>query len=180
MLAVEKDIVVNAIGIIAVDKKIVIEDLNAGIKNFIENNKAVYLAKFYLCETRIASMIKRLVFSPGSMRSIDTDNAVAWVQKQLSIKLAEKQIKAVASSHQNKMMIITGGPGGYIRCSRLVSWNFFGIGGFCGMYLGARCQKYVSVHIIKLIGGASGSLSRALEELNSRNKLTVCVWRRDY
>ncbi len=27
----------------------------------------------------------------------------------------------------------------------------FGIGGFWGMYLGARCQKYVSVHIIKLI-----------------------------
>jgi len=27
----------------------------------------------------------------------------------------------------------------------------FGIGGFCGMYLGARCQKYVPVHIIKLI-----------------------------
>jgi uncharacterized membrane protein YfcA len=27
----------------------------------------------------------------------------------------------------------------------------FGIGGFFGMYLGARCQKYVPVHIIKLI-----------------------------
>jgi len=27
----------------------------------------------------------------------------------------------------------------------------FGIGGFCGMYLGARCQKYIPVHIIKLI-----------------------------
>jgi uncharacterized protein len=27
----------------------------------------------------------------------------------------------------------------------------FGVGGFCGMYLGARCQKYVPVHIIKWI-----------------------------
>ena len=27
----------------------------------------------------------------------------------------------------------------------------FGIGGFCGMYLGARCQKYMPVHIIKWI-----------------------------
>lgn len=27
----------------------------------------------------------------------------------------------------------------------------FGIGGFCGMYLGARCQKYVPARIIKLI-----------------------------
>lgn len=27
----------------------------------------------------------------------------------------------------------------------------FGIGGFCGMYLGARCQKYVPGHIIKFM-----------------------------
>jgi uncharacterized membrane protein YfcA len=27
----------------------------------------------------------------------------------------------------------------------------FGIGGFCGMYLGARCQRYVPAHIIKMI-----------------------------
>lgn len=27
----------------------------------------------------------------------------------------------------------------------------FGIGGFCGMYLGARCQKYVPSRVIKLI-----------------------------
>ena len=27
----------------------------------------------------------------------------------------------------------------------------FGIGGFCGMYLGARCQKYIPAHIIKMI-----------------------------
>jgi len=27
----------------------------------------------------------------------------------------------------------------------------FGIGGFCGMYLGARCQRYVPVQGIKLI-----------------------------
>ncbi|MFC1867251.1 sulfite exporter TauE/SafE family protein [Thermodesulfobacteriota bacterium] len=29
--------------------------------------------------------------------------------------------------------------------------SLFGIGGFCGMYLGAKCQKYVPAHIIKLI-----------------------------
>ena len=27
----------------------------------------------------------------------------------------------------------------------------FGIGGFFGMYLGAKCQKYIPAHIIKLI-----------------------------
>ncbi|WDN89060.1 exodeoxyribonuclease V alpha subunit [Desulfosarcina sp. BuS5] len=111
ILTVERDVVVDAIAAIAVNKKIVIEDLNSGIEKFAVNNKAVYLAKFYLCETRIAGMIKRLVFSPGCMRSIDIDSAVAWVQEQLSIQLAEKQIEAVAGSCENKMMIITGGPG---------------------------------------------------------------------
>ena len=111
ILTVERDVVVDAIAVIAVNKKIVIEDLNSGIEKFAVNNKAVYLAKFYLCETRIAGMIKRLVFSPGCMRSIDIDSAVAWVQEQLSIQLAEKQIEAVAGSCENKMMIITGGPG---------------------------------------------------------------------
>ena len=27
----------------------------------------------------------------------------------------------------------------------------FGVGGFCGIYLGARCQKYVPVRVIKVI-----------------------------
>jgi exodeoxyribonuclease V alpha subunit len=111
ILAVERDVVVNAIAVIAVDKKIVIEDLNSGIEKFAVNNKAVYLAKYYLCETRIAGMIKRLVVSNSCIRSIDIDNAVVWVQEQLSMHLAEKQIEAVAASYQNKMMVITGGPG---------------------------------------------------------------------
>jgi exodeoxyribonuclease V alpha subunit len=111
ILTVERDIVVEALGVIAVNKKIVIQDLNPCIEKFAANNKAVYLAKFYLCETRIAAMLKRLVFSPGCLRTIDIDGAVKWVQKQLSIQLADKQIEAIAASHQHKMMIITGGPG---------------------------------------------------------------------
>ncbi|MBL0731800.1 MAG: ATP-dependent RecD-like DNA helicase [Desulfosarcina sp.] len=111
ILAVERDVVVDTIALIAIKKKIVIEDLNSGVEQFAVNNKAVYLAKFYLCETRIAGMIERLVFSPGYMRSIDIDTAVTWVQKQLSMHLAEKQVKAVAGSYRDKMMIITGGPG---------------------------------------------------------------------
>jgi len=31
----------------------------------------------------------------------------------------------------------------------------FGVGGFCGMYLGARCQKHVPVRVIKSILSAS-------------------------
>ncbi len=44
--------------------------------------------------------------------------------------------------------------GFYPEISIAPDWQLgilFGLGGFCGMYLGARCQKYVPAHIIKLI-----------------------------
>ncbi len=42
----------------------------------------------------------------------------------------------------------------YTTVSVSPDWSLgflFGIGGFCGMYLGARCQKYVPAYIIKCI-----------------------------
>lgn len=44
--------------------------------------------------------------------------------------------------------------GFYPEMSVAPDWQLgilFGLGGFCGMYIGARCQKYVPAHIIKLI-----------------------------
>ncbi|MBW1852751.1 MAG: Flp pilus assembly complex ATPase component TadA, partial [Deltaproteobacteria bacterium] len=40
-----------------------------------------------------------------------TKKAVEWIQKQLSMTLAEKQIEAVKCAANNKVMVITGGPG---------------------------------------------------------------------
>jgi exodeoxyribonuclease V alpha subunit len=42
---------------------------------------------------------------------MDTRRAIAWVQNMLDITLAEAQISAVKSALENKIMIITGGPG---------------------------------------------------------------------
>ena len=111
ILGVERGVVVKALGILAVDKKIVFEDLNNSIEEFKENNKAVYLAKFHLCETNISDRLKALALSPKSIRNIDMDKAIEWVQKQLSITLAKNQVSAVRSSLKKKVMVITGGPG---------------------------------------------------------------------
>jgi len=111
ILQVDREVVVKALGSIAVDKKIIIEDMNDKIEEFRENNKAVYLEKYYVCETRIAFRLKTLIGSPKSFRNIDLDQAVEWVQKQLSITLAEKQLEALRCSVENKVVVITGGPG---------------------------------------------------------------------
>lgn len=111
ILGVDREPVVQALGHLAVDQKIVIEDINETLDVFKENHKAVYLARFHLCETGIARRLKALVTGTKFLRDIDTNKAIDWVQGQLSITLAENQIKAIVWAVKNKVMVITGGPG---------------------------------------------------------------------
>ncbi|MBW1861666.1 MAG: ATP-dependent RecD-like DNA helicase, partial [Deltaproteobacteria bacterium] len=111
ILQVDREVIVKAFGTISVDRRIVIEDLNDKIEEFRENNKAVYLAKFHVSETGVAGRMKILINAPKSIREIDSDKAAEWVQRQLSITLAKKQIKAVKGAIENKVIVITGGPG---------------------------------------------------------------------
>ena len=91
------------------DKKIVIEDLQE--KESKSDDQAVYLAKFHLSETNIAARLKALINAPKSIRPIDPDKALQWVQKQLDITLAPKQVEAVKRAVTDKVLVITGGPG---------------------------------------------------------------------
>jgi exodeoxyribonuclease V alpha subunit len=111
ILDVERDVVKEAFGNIALKKKIVIEDLNQDLQEFRSNNKAVYLAKYHLCETGIAEKFKGLVNVPKSIKEIDPHKALNWVQTKLSITLAEKQIEAIKHAIKHKVTVITGGPG---------------------------------------------------------------------
>ncbi len=111
VLGVEPGSIVQAIGSLHADRQVIIADLNENIENFIENNKAVYLARFHQCETGIANRLKALLATPKSIRAIDSTRAIQWVQQQLSFKPAELQKDAVRYALENKVMVITGGPG---------------------------------------------------------------------
>jgi len=111
MLDVEKDVVLEALGRLAMDKRIIIEDINESIDEFKANNKGVYLARFHLCETSIAHRLKTLSNAPKSVRNLTGENALRWVQGQLDITLAENQARAIRCALENKIMVITGGPG---------------------------------------------------------------------
>jgi len=111
ILGVDRENVVEALGTLTLDKKIILEDLNESIDAFKENNKGVYLAKFHLCETSISARLKTLLTAPKSIRPVNVERAVEWVQEQLDIRLAENQTKAIRCALENKIMVITGGPG---------------------------------------------------------------------
>ena len=108
VLNLERDVIVKAFGKIASEKKIVIEDINA---EEIKENKAVYLTEFYISEAGISNSLKKLLNVKKTLRSFDIEKALEWVQKELGIILAENQIKAVKESINQKVMVITGGPG---------------------------------------------------------------------
>lgn len=73
--------------------------------------QAVYLAGFYLAETKAAERLRALMAGQRRLPLVDPDQALAWVQRQLQLALAPQQAEAVRSSLQHPVMIITGGPG---------------------------------------------------------------------
>ena len=109
ILEVDQEILSRALTSLNADKKIVIDDLQE--KESKADYQAVYLAKFHLSETNIAARLKALTNAPKSIRPIDPDKALKWVQKQLEITLASKQIDAVRRAVTDKVLVITGGPG---------------------------------------------------------------------
>jgi exodeoxyribonuclease V alpha subunit len=111
ILGVAPEPIVRAIGRLNTDRQIIIEDINEGIENFEPNNKAVYLTRFYQCETGISNRLKALLSIPKLIREVDSTRAIQWVQQQLSFDLAQNQVAAIQCALENKVMVITGGPG---------------------------------------------------------------------
>jgi exodeoxyribonuclease V alpha subunit len=111
VLGVSGEVIVKALAAVEESNLIVIEDLKEDMEDFTEGRRAVYLAKFYLSETSIATRLKTLVTARECIRRIEADEAIEWVQRQLAITLARKQVEAIRCALENKAMVITGGPG---------------------------------------------------------------------
>lgn len=108
ILEIDQVIIQNAIEHLLSEKKLVMETLGA---NMFENTKAVYLSRFYMAETEISEKLDRLLKYPKTIKLADIETAFKNIQDSIQITLSEEQIRAVQSSIENKMLIITGGPG---------------------------------------------------------------------
>lgn len=62
-------------------------------------------------EMSIVDEIGRLINSPCFLRSVDSEKAIDWAQEKLNIEFASEQKWAIEKSMQDKIHIITGGPG---------------------------------------------------------------------
>ncbi len=111
ILEVDLSLVLKAITDSFLADRIVIEDINEDIHRFEEERKLVFLKKYYVCETGITKNFQRIKKSPKSVRKIDSAKAYEWIKGQINIELATQQEQAVKKALEEKILIITGGPG---------------------------------------------------------------------
>jgi exodeoxyribonuclease V alpha subunit len=111
VLRVDTSLVDKAIKLLVESKKIKIEYVDKSVNNSTTINKAVYLSKFYICETQIAHRLKYLISLPRSLKTVNVEKALDWVQKKLFIRLADDQLEAIRKALTHKALVLTGGPG---------------------------------------------------------------------
>ena len=77
----------------------------------IDGTAHVYPAHLFSAEKELASGLLRLLKSPSQVPQIDAERALAWVEQEVGLTLAESQQNAVRQALQQKILVITGGPG---------------------------------------------------------------------
>lgn len=105
-LEVEKEEVFAALEELAEEKLIVSRE--------VDKQRALYLPFFYQAEQEVARLIHELASSPSltpPIPSLDVDEAVSAVEKELDIRFSSKQRLAIRESLLKKILVITGGPG---------------------------------------------------------------------
>ena len=102
----------SALTSLSAQKKIVIED-----GSFIQGPGPVcgaglvYIASLYAAEQGIAQAIDRLASHPKQMAIIDIEEALQSPGENEQIIFTEKQLDAIRASLEQKVLVITGGPG---------------------------------------------------------------------
>ena len=111
VLGVAENGVVGGVASLAAKRQLIIEDLGRSEVGDSQKDRTVYLTQFHTCETGIAQRLRVLREVPKSIRPIQVDQALAWVQNRLTLRLAQNQVRAVKAALEEKVLVITGGPG---------------------------------------------------------------------
>jgi exodeoxyribonuclease V alpha subunit len=110
-LSVGSENVAEALADLARAGQIVLEDVQESIDPAKAEGKVAYLKAYHVCETGIARRILLLCAAPKTFRTVQIDRALQWVQQRLAIELADDQITAIRAALEQKVLVITGGPG---------------------------------------------------------------------
>ncbi|MFH1597078.1 MAG: ATP-dependent RecD-like DNA helicase [Pseudomonadota bacterium] len=103
LLQVPRPPLLETLGALARAGRVVLPELPAG--------RAVYKKPAWLAETGVAQALARLVTAGGASPPLHLNDLVSQVQQGRQLELSAEQTAAVAAALQEKVLIITGGPG---------------------------------------------------------------------
>ncbi len=105
----DRDLIYDAVNRLEKREKIFIE---SSFKiNFDDSDYPVYSANLYKAEVGISEYLKTFHSASLNFNVPNLNEVIKKISKSLNISFAEKQFEAVQASFQNKLLIITGGPG---------------------------------------------------------------------
>jgi len=82
------------------------------VSESVEDDVLIFLAAFYRSEVNVVQNLKRLsLYKTAWMKAIDIEKAIPWVEGKTGLELSITQKEAIHMALQNKIVIITGGPG---------------------------------------------------------------------
>ena len=103
ILQIEEILIEEQLKLLIQKKDLIHEEVNG--------EPMIWLKAFFMYEQHIAKDMRRLLEHPQALRTIDIVKAADWVQTQLKIRFAFQQEAAVKKALEDKVHIITGGPG---------------------------------------------------------------------
>nr|NGX51236.1 ATP-dependent RecD-like DNA helicase [Chlamydiota bacterium] len=103
MLDVEGDLISEQLEYLEYDGQVV--------ESKLDEKPFIWVKPLYMAEIGVARELKRIQEAPCRIRTIDSEKAIKWAQEKQRIRFAKEQKSAIASSLEEKIHIITGGPG---------------------------------------------------------------------
>lgn len=103
LLGINKDKIESQIPYLVFENRINIET--------IDEKKLVYSSLIYQIEMNIVSKLLKLLKADNSLSDIDIDKEIKYIEKLENIEYSDTQKLAIKKAIEEKLMIITGGPG---------------------------------------------------------------------
>ncbi len=110
MLAVEAERVLAALETVAAERRVVVEPPPRDGRASAATD-AVYLASLHWAEEGLGAMLRQLATGAAAPADVVVERALVWVEERERIELSARQREAVRAGLQEKVLVITGGPG---------------------------------------------------------------------
>ena len=111
LLEIPVGVLEEALGRLASEGRLIVEELSAALRESFGSDRAVYLRGYHLAECQVAQRLTYLHAFPRLRKKLDDEGAMDWLRNKLPFSLASLQEQAVRQALTDKVLVITGGPG---------------------------------------------------------------------